>query len=158
MEVVKKKFVIGFIFNEDRTKVVLIEKKKDDWQKNRLNGLGGKIEENETDLEAMIREAKEESGIDIGVLGFRLFGRITYPDCVLSAFVTIKKDLEQAELYLKHWISEEGIVKIYEVKDLHLYNTVHNLLWMIEMARENVANYFEVTVSNGESQLYENNL
>jgi len=59
------KYVAGFLFNKEETKVALIEKIKPSWQKGKLNAIGGKIEKEETPLEAMIREFKEETGLHI---------------------------------------------------------------------------------------------
>jgi 8-oxo-dGTP diphosphatase len=42
------KYVVGFLFNEGKTKVVLIKKNRPDWQKGYFNGVGGKIEGDET--------------------------------------------------------------------------------------------------------------
>ena len=60
------KYVAGFLFSEDRQQVLLIQKIKPAWQKGLFNGVGGKIEDfDETSLAAMIREFKEEAGLDI---------------------------------------------------------------------------------------------
>lgn len=70
-----KKYVAGFLFSSDGTMVALVEKQKPDWQKGKLNAIGGKIEEGESALQAMQREFKEEAGLDIS--NWTLF-------CVLS--------------------------------------------------------------------------
>lgn len=57
-------YVCGFYFDHLLKQVALIWKNKPDWQKDKLNGIGGKIEENETPFAAMRREFKEETGID----------------------------------------------------------------------------------------------
>lgn len=57
-------YVLGFAFDESRDNILLIKKTKPEWQKGFLNGIGGKIEEGEWPEEAMIREFKEECGID----------------------------------------------------------------------------------------------
>lgn len=70
------KYVVGFIFSEDGKDVLLIRKTHPDWQKGRLNGIGGKadhwVEETEqtrrhieTPYAAMIRECEEETGLKI---------------------------------------------------------------------------------------------
>lgn len=59
-----KNYVLGFMFSLDGHQVVLIQKTKPAWQKGLLNGVGGKIEDNETPLEAMQREFLEETGVD----------------------------------------------------------------------------------------------
>lgn len=57
-------YVLGFMFNPERDKVVLIEKNRPEWQAGKLNGVGGKVEQGETPLQAMIREFYEETGIN----------------------------------------------------------------------------------------------
>lgn len=52
-------YVAGFMFNEDRTRVALIEKQKPDWQRGKLNGIGGKIEDDESPVEAMTSEGSK---------------------------------------------------------------------------------------------------
>ena len=58
----RKRYVLGLVFNDTATRILLIEKLRPDWQKDRWNGIGGKIEEGETPSEAMLRESREETG------------------------------------------------------------------------------------------------
>lgn len=58
-------YVLGFLFNETRDKVLLIHKLRPEWQKGMLNGVGGHIEDEETPYDAMGREFKEETGVYI---------------------------------------------------------------------------------------------
>lgn len=55
----------GFLFSEDRSNVLLIQKERPAWQKGFLNGVGGLVEYDELPLQAMIREMREEAGIEI---------------------------------------------------------------------------------------------
>jgi len=57
-----KKYVVGFLFNATQEFVCLIEKQRPDWQKGRLNGVGGHIEDGEKPIGAMNREFFEETG------------------------------------------------------------------------------------------------
>lgn len=59
-----KEYVLILLFTRDYKKVLLMRRKKDPY-KNCWNGIGGKIEENETEVEAAIRECKEETGITL---------------------------------------------------------------------------------------------
>jgi len=52
-------------------------KKENDFHEGKWNGLGGKIEAGETPEECVIREVKEESGLDI--FNPQLKGLITFP-------------------------------------------------------------------------------
>lgn len=70
----KTSYVLGFMFNEEKEKVLLIRKNRPDFQKEKLNGIGGKIENSvrvsgnispdlpESPLQAMVREFYEETG------------------------------------------------------------------------------------------------
>lgn len=57
-----KGYTVGFVFNSDLTQVALVTKTHPDWQKGKLNGIGGKIEDGESALACMVREIKEEAG------------------------------------------------------------------------------------------------
>lgn len=59
------RYVVGFCFNPSMTHVALIEKLKPEWQKGKLNGVGGKVEDGETAGHAMVREFYEEAGVCI---------------------------------------------------------------------------------------------
>lgn len=56
-------YVCGFMFSRERDTVALIEKQKPEWQRGKLNGIGGKIELHETAADAMAREFREETGV-----------------------------------------------------------------------------------------------
>lgn len=80
-----KDYVLGFAFSRDGKNVILIEKLRPEWQKGKLNGVGGKVEpEDISPLHAMIREFKEETGVDtferIGDLtnGWTHYGTMTF--------------------------------------------------------------------------------
>jgi 8-oxo-dGTP diphosphatase len=70
------KCVIGFIFSEDKRFVALIEKNKPPWQRGRLNGIGGKIEDGETPLETIVREVKEESDYETSAAQWAHYARM----------------------------------------------------------------------------------
>src|SRR5688572_10928292 len=57
------KYVAGFVFNEDASRVLLIHKQKPDWQLGKFNGVGGKIRRGESPVQAMTRECNEEAGL-----------------------------------------------------------------------------------------------
>lgn len=60
-------YVAGFLIEryESYEGVILIRKRRPDWQAGRLNGVGGHIEPGETAAQAMRREFQEEAGLDI---------------------------------------------------------------------------------------------
>lgn len=56
-------YCLGFAFSPDQRYVLMIRKEHPSWQKGKLNGIGGKVETNETPVQAMVREFREEVGI-----------------------------------------------------------------------------------------------
>lgn len=57
-------YVLGFAFSEDDRSVLLILKNRPAFQAGKWNGVGGKIEASETAHQAMVREFREETGLD----------------------------------------------------------------------------------------------
>lgn len=77
----KKKQVLGFAFYdgpERMNRVLLLRKKKPEEHKGLLNGFGGKVEDNETAEQAMVREFKEEAGITTISRQWKLFAVIQH--------------------------------------------------------------------------------
>lgn len=64
MSTARPQQVLGFMFSPSHNNVVLILKNKPSYLANQLNGVGGKVEPGETPLEAMVREFKEETGVE----------------------------------------------------------------------------------------------
>lgn len=67
------KYVLGFAFSPDNSKVLLIRKERPKWQSGLLNGVGGKVEGEEWLREAMVREFKEETDIDTSTTDWSMF-------------------------------------------------------------------------------------
>ena len=62
----RKHYVLGLIFNSDKSQILLINKKRPDWQLGMWNCIGGKIDETDaTPLDAMNRECLEETGMNL---------------------------------------------------------------------------------------------
>ena len=72
-----KKYVVIFLFSKDYKKVLMVKRNKEPY-KDCYNGIGGKIEENETEIEAAIRECYEETSIKL--TNPKLFITYIYPE------------------------------------------------------------------------------
>ncbi len=57
-------YVNGFMICERTRSVLFIQKNRPDFQKGKWNGIGGKVEPGEQLIDAMVREFREESGIE----------------------------------------------------------------------------------------------
>jgi len=73
-------YVLGFMFSEDLGHVVLIEKKRPEWQAGKLNGIGGKVEDKELPIKAMEREFKEETDVCVVSDNWKRFCIMIKPD------------------------------------------------------------------------------
>ena len=124
-------FVLGFCFSEDTQRIVLIAKNKPEWQKGKLNGVGGAITDaDHSPWQAMLRKFEEETGVKhytsrawqlyatlIGEFGschcFRLFS-----SPIVNAVRTVKE--------------EEVLIK--NPHNLYTEPRVHNLDWLLALA------------------------
>ena len=117
-------YVVGFAFDTE-SNVALIRKARPDWQKGRLNGIGGHIEEGESSHEAMVREFIEETGVEVA--SWDLFARLLSKEWSVDVFRAFGVNLTT----LKTTTDEE--VLVYHVKHLPL-EVLPNLLWLIPLA------------------------
>lgn len=112
------KATVGFFFSEDEKQIVLIRKNRPQWQKDCLNGIGGKIEGEETPLECMKREFLEETSLSVE--DWIEVGKITAKDAEINIF-TCKGDVSQCKT-----VTDEEVL-IVEVANLSNYKLISNL-------------------------------
>lgn len=125
----RERYVLGFLFNEDMTQVLLQIKNRPMWQKGSVNGIGGKIEDNESIDDAMRRECQEETGLTIHdwnetrltIMGA---GYLIY---VYSYCTHLIKDVEQ--------MTDETVFE-WEVDSINDLNLVQGVSWMIPLLIE----------------------
>lgn len=128
----RKQYVVGLAFDSSREQVALVLKQSGppcvigNW-----NGVGGKIEDGESPLEAMVREFYEETGADLpeneweqfAVLhadNYDLYFFAAATDRVLSA-----KTVEKEEVRI--WKCSEVVAQ---------QNILHNIRWMIPFLQD----------------------
>lgn len=85
-------YVLGFAF-DDLGRVALIQKEKPAWQKGRWNGVGGKVEEDETPTQAMVREFHEETGVLLSSDKWRYTGIILHGPHSIDVYSTVHRDI-----------------------------------------------------------------
>jgi 8-oxo-dGTP diphosphatase len=121
-------YVAGFLFDKALAKVALIRKNKPAWQAGLLNGIGGKIEEDdETPLDAMVREFREESGVT--QLDWSYFAKLSGPDWCVHFFAA-----RGPVMVCKSMTDEK--VEIIPVTSFqpHSNGIIENLPWLISLA------------------------
>lgn len=132
-----KTYVCGFLFmrpiDDEETKVVLIRKNRPEWQAGRLNGVGGKFEE---DLDpslsaAMVREFHEETGALVKDEEWTLF-------CVYSGgegddMYRVYFFKATPDVFPEVTSKTDEKVEIVSAKNIP-QDTIYNLHWLIPLA------------------------
>jgi 8-oxo-dGTP diphosphatase len=129
----KKHWVVGFLFNS-KTELALVMKTHPDWQAGKLNGVGGKVEDGESILEAMRREFKEEAGAQVDDW---------------REFAVLNIDLGEVRFLVAHGDHElqsltEEQVAWYSLDDLKTLPHLKNLDWLIPLALDVQAQMTEI--------------
>jgi 8-oxo-dGTP diphosphatase len=127
-------YVAGFLFNKDRDHVVLIRKQQPEWQKGRLNGIGGKVEPSDIHSEkAMSREFQEETGVWIEPTDWNMFCQYVWEDGIVCFYYHI--DSTNEKYNAAKTIEAEEIVKVPVAFVIHQHKSIiYNLKWLIPLA------------------------
>jgi 8-oxo-dGTP diphosphatase len=129
-------YVLGFLFSPDLSRVVLIRKERPTWQAGKLNGVGGKVDPGEDAHTAMVREFREETGVQIPE--WYQFATIGGPDAAHDHISDFKLSVFYAISVFYDIVTSmtDERVTIYRVE--HLMDadavTVPNVRWLLQMA------------------------
>ena len=107
-----------YIDDGDKTLMLHRIKKENDIHEGKWNGLGGKFEDGESPEDCVIREVKEESGLDIlnptlkGILTFPKFDEVD--DWMVFVFVSneFSGELSECDEGVLKWIDNDNILKL----------------------------------------------
>lgn len=126
-------YVLGFLFSNapEFSRVVLIRKKKPEWQAGKLNGVGGKVEKGETALDAMRREFLEECGVKKE--NWVPFALLDYPDARVWCFAAEDGMLLDGAV---RTMTDEEVVVCPSMSPWRLKGRLPNLSYLIPMAME----------------------
>ena len=118
------------LFDKNLEQVVLIEKQKPEHHKGLWNGVGGKIEADETSLQCMVREFKEEAGY--------YFDRWK-PFCKLTDGINFEIDFYWGIGDVdKCYTAENQAVMPFNISILENIMTVCNIPWLVQMALSHI--------------------
>lgn len=133
----KLNYVVGFAFNKEKNKVLLIKKIKPAWQNGLLNGIGGKIENYDiTPYHSMTREFLEESNIKTSEEEWYYFSKLDSDDFELNCFVGFFDDdlLNSFESITDEQVT---LVSVQELFDNQFNGCISNLKWLISICLDN---------------------
>lgn len=130
----KNQYVLGFAFNNDRSKVLLITKKRPLWQAGLYNGIGGKIESFDlSPAHALTREFKEEAGIQTSENQWKEYATVESDIFHVTCFWTILDNFDSYQSITDEEISDVSITYLFNSQ---FNNCLSNLSWLICMALE----------------------
>ena len=106
-----KKLNLILVFNKEKNKMLMCKREKEPY-KGQYNLVGGKVEENENELDAAFRELREETGItnkDISLINIMNF-QYNLLDKELEIYMgKLNKDIELIEEVNKlYWIDKNS--------------------------------------------------
>lgn len=141
-------YCLGFIFDIEKSTVMLLPKKKG-VHKGKWNGIGGHLEEGETGLDAIVRECYEEARIltmtndwvPVGeITELRLeprWGLLVYAATIHSRAVPVLEDINNIKEF-----DSEGDEEVYRVKleDIHKLKTAPHTTSLIHYCLEKLRN------------------
>ena len=123
-----KTHTLGFIFNSNFSKVLLVEKQRPDWQKGKLNGIGGKIESGEESLDCIVREVWEETGLKTKKEDWIYLGKMESSGWLVDIYTS----LHHGELGDASTITDEKI-DWFDPKNLP-EKVLTNIHWLVPLA------------------------
>lgn len=120
-----KKLNVIIVYNKNEDKILMCKREKEPY-KGKLNLVGGKVEANESELEAAYRELKEETGIT-------------------------EKDIELIHLMNFQYIMTDMELEVYYGKlnkDVTIVEEVNKLYWI-----DKNSNFFDIEKYAGEGNI-----
>ncbi len=123
------RYVVGFMFSMKERSVLLIKKRRPEWQAGLLNGIGGRIDPGETPTQAMVREFREECGIVTTESQWEPYAEMESGDASIY-FFSSKGDITLAES-----LTDETVYSVAYERILKHRFLVPNLIWLVPMAK-----------------------
>jgi 8-oxo-dGTP diphosphatase len=127
------RYSLGFAFSTNLTKVVLIRKNKPAFMAGKWNGLGGKVEPEETPDQTMVREFKEESGLLIE--SWTHFNRLVGPSYSIDCYYAVR----EYQNILMTVSNTEELVSVISVPDVfsgRMTNLCPDVPWLVAQAMD----------------------
>lgn len=111
-----KETVLCYIEKNGKYLMLFRNKKENDINSGKYIGVGGHIELGETKEEALIREVKEETNLD--VINYEYFGKVFFKDddfeenMYLFTVTEFKGELKECDEGELHWINKKNILDV----------------------------------------------
>ncbi|MBQ6921325.1 MAG: 8-oxo-dGTP diphosphatase [Bacilli bacterium] len=127
-----KETVLAYLVKEDSCLMLLRNKKKHDINANKWIGVGGHLEEKESPLDALYREIKEETGLDVISYEYKSLIRFNYDDIseLMHLYIVneFKGDLIDCDEGTLKWIKKSDLfsLELWEGDKIFLKKLINN--------------------------------
>lgn len=159
MEENVKHYVVGLAFTKTGNQMAAILKDRPEFQKDKWNGVGGKIETNDHKhadedmgdivVNAMVREFEEETGVKSYPPEWRYFAKITILEDMLGGRAVIHCLARFDNDVFECKTMETETVEVHPVQDLiRKLPTAPNLPMLISIATNQNVKFVEITIEN----------
>ena len=135
----KVRFVLGFLFDQQKKNFIGIIKTHPEWMKGKINGVGGRINEGESIADAMQREFLEETGSSIHQWIVR--GEMCCPDSHVYLLSCVARTPK--EFLFVHSMTEEEVCYI-SAEELPYEKILPNLAWIVPLLLDDDVTYFQI--------------
>lgn len=134
------RYVAGFYFDDmNPNYVALVRKNRPAWMAGKLNAIGGHVEIGETTIDAMVREFREETGIQTDAEDWAVVCVLLHDDAHI-AFYAASGDASKVKTTTDEEICVKGVRYVTD------RNAIANLAWLLPMAQQKL---------RGESTIYQ---
>lgn len=134
-----KKYNVIIVYNNEATKILMCERKKEPY-KGMFNLVGGKVEENETELEAAYRELQEETSITDKDINLTHLMNIQYiqKNMELEIYVgKLNKNIKVVEEINKlYWVDKNE--NFFDINKFAGEGNIGHMLYQVEIHKDKI--------------------
>ena len=132
----EQRYTVGFIFDKTLTKVLLVHKERPEWQKGRVNGIGGKYEAGESAEDCISRETFEEAKLEIPPESWVYIGAMHQQIGDVGILTTKYEGNPEDAVTNDHEVVEWFLI------DKLPENTISNVRWLIPLCLDKLQKGF----------------
>lgn len=125
-------YTVALVFSPDKSQIALIRKQKPRWQFGKLNGIGGKINDMESPLDAAQRELFEEANIVSRNLKKFAIGTVSTPNNNYGDTIFFFTGTSDLSMVHSNETEQIEIISVYNA--IHSPDLISNLRWLILLA------------------------
>jgi 8-oxo-dGTP diphosphatase len=121
----KVRYVVGFLFDAEHQNVVILRKANPAWQRGKWNGVGGKVEIDESFDDAMVREFEEETGLNVPIENWSHKFTLEFPNALMQVYHGVYNNIMDVQTMTKEPVIVISLTRLTE------YPLLPNIMWLI---------------------------